>query len=150
MKDTQASSMRALGNTLCSNLEDWKCLTDWKVQNYSLHLLFIFSNSARDVLPIDINFNGKSKSSDVPYLYPNLGPRENVLASKAKTYLMPAHFILSVYTKHVPASGCNTNVKNTCCKQHNMYQSGTEQSVEASILRNWASNKHKLSYWHQS
>ena len=61
--------MRALRNTLFSNLGLIKFSTFWKFQNSFLHLIFRYLNSARDFLPIDINFNVKIKCYGVPYLY---------------------------------------------------------------------------------
>ena len=46
-----------------------KFSTFWKFQNYFLHLIFSYLNSARDFLSIDINFNVKIKGYDVSYFY---------------------------------------------------------------------------------
>ena len=56
-----------LRNALFSNLGLRKFSTFWKFQNYFLHLIFRYLNSATDFLPIDINFN--VKGYDVSYFY---------------------------------------------------------------------------------
>ena len=61
--------MRALRNALFSNLGLRKFSTFWKFQNSFLHLIFRYLNSARDIHPIDINFNVKIKCYDLSYYY---------------------------------------------------------------------------------
>ena len=69
MKDPQSSKIRPFRHAFFSNLGIRKLPTVSEMRNYFLHLIFRYLNSARDFLPIDINFNVKIKGYGVPYNY---------------------------------------------------------------------------------
>ena len=83
--------MRALRNVLFSNLGLRKFSTFGVFQNYILHLIFRYLNSATDFLPIDINFNVKIKGYDVSYFYQNI-VKPHYLQNFEKLILLRTHY----------------------------------------------------------